>query len=152
MVYEKIRIIMIEVKANPCHVLMCKSVADGGYKGARTENDDVRILSSMLRVYWLNWLMVMNDNDCNMCACKTCQTISNLHTAYIAKRRKIVARTEAKLYDMPDRFRSDQRVKSTLAKDLKEYKNATFVPVPGRPDMPIHADGWEACEQYGCRA
>lgn len=103
----------------------------------------------MLRVYWSSWLKVMNDNDWSMCACETCQTISDLHTAYIAKRRKIVAQTEADLCDMPDKFCS-RRVKSALAKDLKDYKDTTFVSVPGRLDKPIHADGWEACDQYGC--
>jgi hypothetical protein len=52
---------------------------------------------------------------------------------------------------MPDRFRTE-RVKSVLKRDLTEYKDATFVPVIGRPDKPIHVDGWEACEQYGCKA
>jgi hypothetical protein len=32
-----------------------------------------------------------------MCACETCQTMNDLHTAYIAKRRKVVSRVEAQL-------------------------------------------------------
>ena len=99
---------MIEVRAKPLDVLMCKSIEDGGFKGAHEANGDVRILINTFQTYWPNWLKVMNDNDRNMCAYETCQTMIDLHTLYIAKRRKIVSRVEAQLDEMPDRFCTDR--------------------------------------------
>jgi hypothetical protein len=129
---------------------MCKTVDKGGFKGAHAANGDVRFSLMTLRTYWPNWLKIMTDDDRNMCACETCQTMNDLHDAYVAKRRKIIARTEATLKEMPGRFRMDRRVKDALAKDLREYKSATFIDRVGGPNAPVHADGWDACKQYGC--
>ena len=131
---------------------MCKSVDDGGFVDARDENNKVRFSEKTVRTYWPNWLKIMTENDKNMCACETCQTMNDLHVAYTAKRRKLVARAEVKLKDMPERSRADRREKFTLEKDLKEYREATFIRVEGRADKPVHADGWAACSQYGCGA
>ena len=57
------------------------------------------------------------------------------------KRRKRAYRIEAKLHEILDRFRTNWRVKFVVAKDLKEYRDATCIPVIGRLDKPLHVDG-----------
>ena len=72
MTYKQIRKLIIEIKAKPLRVIMYKSVADSGFKGAREAHGDVRISINTMQTYWPNWLKVMNDNNRNMCAYETC--------------------------------------------------------------------------------
>ena len=132
---------------------MCKEVKDGGYKRARNLNGKVRFSLTTIRTYWPNWLKQMSNADMNMCACETCQNMDDLHAGLIGKRRKIIARFEAKLEELgqnPRRTRSSEQEKESLEKDLNDYKLATFVLEDGQPKNPIHDAGWDACEQYGC--
>ena len=82
--------ILISVGPEQLHFLMCQAVDEGGYAGARTVTGGVRFLLWTLRTYWPNWLQVMTANDMNMCACECCQIMTNLHVAYVAKRRNII--------------------------------------------------------------
>ena len=106
-IYQNRRKILIDCSVQRLHVLMCKTVDKGGFKRAHAANGDIRFSEMTLRTYWPNWLKIMTDQDRNMCACKTCQTMNDLYVAYVAKRRKIIARTETTLKEMPGRFRMD---------------------------------------------
>ena len=150
-VYEKIRKILISVCPRQLHVLMCSDhEKDGGYKGARDHQGNVRFSLKTIRTYWPNWLRIMDDADMNMCACETCQTMDDLHTAYVAKRRKIIVRAKVALEEMTGNTRAITQRRTRLEKDLNEYEALTFVPVPNKFSLPVHKDGWEACSQYGC--
>ena len=134
---------------------MCKDVKDGGYKGARDRHGRVWFSLTTIRTYWPNWLKKMSNDDMNMCACETCQNMDDLHAGMVGKRRKIIARFDAKLEEMGQNTRatrSGAQEKELLEKDLAEYKLATFVLEEGQPKKPVHDAGWDACEQYGCGA
>ena len=107
--------------------MMCQSVGKDRFLSARNKNGNVPFLEEIMRTYWLNWLKNRSNNDRNMCACETCQTMNDLHVAYIAKRRKLIARTKAQLKEMPGRSQADQKVKFALEKKFKKHKDATFV-------------------------
>ena len=64
-IYQKRRKILIDCSVEPIHLLMCKTVDEGGFKGAHTANGDVRFSLHILRTYWPNWLKIMTDNDQN---------------------------------------------------------------------------------------
>ena len=132
---------------------MCKDVKDGGYRFARDLFGHVRFSLTTIRIYWPSWLKKMSNNDMNMCACETCQNMDDLHSGMVAKRRKIIAKFDAKLEEMKQNrreTRSSAQEKDTLEQSLSKYKRETFVLDQGKPMAPIHAAGWDACEQYGC--
>ena len=59
----------------------------------------------------------MSNNDMNMCACETCQNMDDLHSGMVAKRRKIIAKFDAKLEEMKQNTRetrSSAQEKDTL--------------------------------------
>ena len=73
----------------------------------------------------------MTDSDRTMCACKICQTSQDLHSAYLSKRKDIVAQSKAKLKSMTGRSRQITLVKVKLTNDLYDYEKEIFV---GDPD------------------
>jgi hypothetical protein len=145
---------LIEIKPEALHVLMCKPVEDGGYAGARDPSGPVKFSVMTLRTYWPNWLKIMTDNDRTMCACETCQTSQDLHSAYLAKRKDIVTRSKAKLKAMTGRSRQTTLVKVKLTNDLNDYEKEIFVEDPDNINKMKHKydNGWDACDQYGCGA
>ena len=93
----------------------------------------------------------MDDADMNMCACETCQTMDDLYTAYVAKRRKIIVRARVTLEEMTGNTRAITQQRTRLEKDLNKYEALMFVPVPNTASVPVHKGGWEAYSQYVCK-
>ena len=140
--YKKIREILISVCPRQLHVLMCNDPEkEGGYKGARDHQGNVRFLLETIPTYWPIWLKIMNDADMNMCACQTFQIMDNLHTGYIAKRRKITQREKVALEEMTRNTRAVTQTRTKLEKDLNKYEALVFVPVPKKASVPVHEGG-----------
>ena len=94
---------------------------------------------------------MMDDADMNMCACKSCQIMGNLHTGYVAKCRKIIKKEKVALEEMTENTRAVTQTRTKLEKDLNKYEALVVVPVPKKASVPVHEGGWKACSQYGCR-
>ena len=74
--------LLVSVCPHGLHVHTTKEKGEGGYKPARDNTTgDIRYYPSTIVDYWPNWLTVMNDGYKNMCDCKTCTEMNNLHTA-----------------------------------------------------------------------
>ena len=132
------------------HVLMCSKEENGGYEFARDESGKVRFSESTMRMYWPNWVIEMNEDHMNMCACETCQTMDDAHVAMIAKRGKMMKRDEARLEELTGNTRSVVQERTRLTNILEEYKSQVRMTDDEGVSQPIHVDGWEACGQYGC--
>lgn len=142
--WEEVSKVLISISINDLHVLMCKPVEKGGYAGAWDKtNNCVKFSISTLRTYLPNHLKQMSDADMSICGCDTCGKTDDVHDAYKAKRRKIVAFSEIKLEEMD----KDDPEKVKFESDLKAYKNEIFS--PGGKSHKAER-GWNACDQFGC--
>ena len=104
----------------PCalHVHMMKNKNEGGYEPARDNaTGDARYSLSTIVNYWPNWLTIMNDGHKNMCACKICTEMDDLHTAMKCKRRQICNAVKAEIEDMGrcrEKLRREEELKNTI--------------------------------------
>ena len=77
--------------------------------------------------------------------------MDNLHTGYVAKRRKIIEREKVALEEMTGNTRAVTQTRTKLEKDISKYEALMFIPVPKKASVPVHKGRWKACSQYGCR-
>ena len=149
--YVTERKILITVCARELHWLMVQPVNKGGYAGAyEADQTTVRFSKNTLRHYWPNWLKVMSDTDKVICGCSTCCDTDDVNDAYKGKRRKIVAKAEVKLEEMPDGSAAEKADKAKFEAALKQYKSEIFTTDERTDKKHVHERGWSAADQYGC--
>ena len=129
---------------------MCSKVENGGYELARDKSGNVRFSERTMRTYWPNWVVEMNEAHMNMCACEICQVTDDAHVALVCKRRKMIKSGEARLEELTGNTRSVVQERRRLTNILEEYKSQVEIKDAEGMSKPIHADGWEVCDQYGC--
>lgn len=119
---------------------MLKPESEGGFAGAYGEGK-VRFSVNSILHYWPNWLKVMTDADKVMCGCETCLSTDDVHLAYKAKRRKIIAAAEVSLEEMDPEDPEYEEFKTALQSYVAEV-------MPGGRHK--YETCMEAAEQYGC--
>ena len=147
--YKRKQKVLNAISKSRTHVLMCSKVENGGYEFARDDQGMVRFSERMMRTYWPNWVMEMTEAHMIMCACEICQVIDDAHVAYVAKRGTMIKRDEARLEELTGSTRSVVQERTRLTNILEEYKSQVLIKDANGVSRPIHADGWEAYDQYG---
>ena len=140
-IYKRKSKILTTLNAREMHIQMLKPESEGGFAGAYDSNGKIRFSVNSIIHYWPNWLKVMTDADKIMCGCSTCLSTDDIHLAYKAKRRKIIAAAEVHLEEMDPEESEYEEFETALKKYVAEV-------------MPDGQHRYETCmhaaEQYGC--
>ena len=148
--YERKQKVLNAISKPKTHVLLCSKVENGGYEFAWDKEGNVCFSLSAMRKYWPNWVVEMNEAQMIMCACEICQIMNDAHVALLGKRGKMIKRDEARLEELTGSTRSVVQEKAQMTSIFEEYKSQVQVKDANGDSRPIYADGWEACDQYGC--
>ena len=98
--------------------LAIKTPDDGGFDGARDDDNKVVMSETSMNRRWPNWIVRMTKSFKAMCVCDKCGVPTEVHESLTIKRGKILK----KLNDDVKRM-TTSRAKTVLTQRLKKYEN-----------------------------